>query len=101
MICIAYLDDYHFLAPSQTRCNNKVRVLLEICGKLKVPTSLEKMEWASEVITFLGTNLHGTHSVLSIPHEKRIKPTNWIKFILTLNSKMIARFGFPSWILHL
>ena len=85
MICTAYLDDYLFYTPSEVTCNNRLREFLSLCQRIGVPTSLEKTEWALEIITSLGVNFNGRLKVLMIPEEKRNKALNWLKY--SLNKK--------------
>ena len=44
---------------------------INLCGDLKVPISIEKTEWASEIIVFLGILLNGKDFSLGIPINKR------------------------------
>ena len=44
---------------------------LQLCGELNISVSMEKMEWASDLIVFLGILLDGNCLFLSIPEEKR------------------------------
>ena len=75
---IPYLDDFLFCAPNTQNCNSLVRCFLNICKKLNVPVALEKTEWATNTIMFLGLVLNGKTFRLSIPNEKRLKALNWI-----------------------
>ena len=65
-----YLDDFHFIALTVLRCNYMIQQFLELCEFLGVPISLEKTEWASELIIFLGILLDGTNWILAVPEEK-------------------------------
>ena len=44
-----------------------------MCRELGVPVSMEKTEWASELIVFLGILLDGRIKLLAIPEDKRIR----------------------------
>ena len=65
-----YLDDFLFYAVTRVLCNHLLNEFLRICGEINFPISLEKTEWASEVMVFLGILLNGKEFVLSIPLEK-------------------------------
>ena len=58
------------------KCNELVRSFIELCEELGVPVSIEKTDWASTLITFLGVLLDGKNLVLAIPEDKRIKALN-------------------------
>ena len=82
MVCVNYLDDYLFCAPSQTACNKLVRKFLLLCKRMNVPVALEKTKWATTKITFLGMQLDGVEAQIRIPEDKRIKALNWIQFMM-------------------
>ena len=81
LIMVNYIDDFLFLALSQALCNSRVRKFLQLCKRLGVPVALDKTEWASSVVTFLGLLLNGEQHALSIPEDKRNKALNWIKYL--------------------
>ena len=70
---VNYLDDFLFIEQTAGLCNRLVRVFLQICKTLGIPVSLEKTQWASSWIVFLGIMLDGVNFTLSIPEEKRDK----------------------------
>ena len=59
-----------------------IRQFLELCAQLGVPVSMDKTEWASEKIIFLGIMLDGYHLILAIPEEKKTKGVELITEIL-------------------
>ena len=65
-----YLDDFLFLALLKQRCDYMMEQFLQMCKKIGCPVSLEKTEWASEVMVFLGVLLDGRHHVVSLPLNK-------------------------------
>ena len=68
-----YLDDFLFFALTLIRCNQLVKIFLEICRTIGCPISMEKTEWASQLMIFLGILLNGQSLTLSIPLEKKQK----------------------------
>ena len=58
-----HLDDFLFLALSILQCNDKISKFIDLCRELRVPVSMEKMEWANEEATviFLGILLDRHH----------------------------------------
>ena len=66
-----YLDDFLFIARTLALCNFMVNQFLEMCVELAVPVSLDKMQWAAELIIFLGILLDGKNLCLAIPIDKK------------------------------
>ena len=54
-----YLDDFLFIAWSLMVCNGMVRLFLKVCEMIRCPISMEKTEWATQILTFLGILLNG------------------------------------------
>ena len=82
MITTNYLDDFLFLVPSQITCNQMVRRFLDLCAQINVPVALDKTEWASKEIIFLGIGLNGEKLILQVPEEKKVHVLNWINYLL-------------------
>ena len=68
-----YLDDFLFVASSQTGCNQSLKECDAMCQELGVPVASQKTVVASQVITFLGLGINGKDFTLFIPEEKRRK----------------------------
>ena len=66
-----YLDDFLFIACTILLCNFMIRKFLLLCQEIGVPVSMEKTEWASELVFFLGILLYGKNLVLAVPIEKK------------------------------
>ena len=77
-----YLDDFLFLARSIQRCNFMIRTFLNICEELGVPVSMDKTEWGTQIIVFLGILLNGVSLTLSIPLEKKAHAINLLQEML-------------------
>ena len=82
-----YLDDFLFIALSMIQCNGMVRIFLEICKKIGCPISMEKTEWASQLLIFLGILLNGRTLTLSVLTDKCMKA------ISLLNSAVQSKKG--------
>ena len=89
--CTNYLDDYMFISKDEEECNGMVRRFLSLCHEIGCPVSLEKTEWASTSMVFLGVLLNSENHTLSIPEDKRIKALNLINFAID-KKKMTVRF---------
>ena len=66
-----YLDDFLFIALTLLRCNYLIESFLSLCNEIGVPVSLEKTEWGSARVVFLGILLDGESMTLNVPVEKR------------------------------
>ena len=78
-----YLDDFLFIAKTIMICNNMIQGFLDICGQLGVLVSMEKTEWASEMIVFLGILLDGKNHILALPEDKLRRATNLLSELIT------------------
>ena len=86
-----YLDDFLFMALKLLQCNNMVRVFLEICKAIGCPVSMEKTEWATQLLVFLGVLLNGKSLTLSIPLEKCNKAVDLLQSAVT-SRKVTVKF---------
>ena len=74
-ICTNYLDDFLIFGPSHQVCNQRMELFLSICKNIGIPVALEKTEWATHQIVFLGLMLNGTNGgTISVPEEKNKNP---------------------------
>ena len=81
-----YLDDYLFIAIQKLLCDHMVNEFVELCEFICVPIAIEKTEWGTTRIVFLGLLLDGEYKILIIPQEKRIKALNMINWVLDKKS---------------
>ena len=79
---VNYLDDYLFIAESERVCNEMVRTFLEMCSSIGCPVSMEKTEWASTKLIFLGILLNGGSLTLAVPDDKRIKADKLLQWAI-------------------
>ena len=86
-----YLDDYMFFAETEDKCNKMVSKFLSLCDQLGCPYSMEKTEWASNCMVFLGILLDGINMVLGIPEEKRCKALNILNWVVGKKSLTIKQ----------
>ena len=82
---VNYLDDYLFTALVKFLCNGQIKIFLQVCKEICFPVSLEKTEWVTCTITFLGLLIDTIHKLVCIPVEKLQKAKNAIQNML--NSK--------------
>ena len=83
-----YLDDFLFMALQITVCDGMVQEFLIICEHLGCPVALNKTEYASELMTFLGVLLNGKCRLLIIPMEKKAKALNLLNW--AMNKKKVT-----------
>ena len=86
-----YLDDFLFIEKSKERCDRLVRTFLSICKHIRVPVSLEKTEWATSNLTFLGILLDGEHLTLSIPLDKKEKALRILEYFGNKNKATVKQ----------
>ena len=67
-----YLDDFLFAALTKFWCDTYLSSFLEMCKMIGVPVALEKTEWGTTIIIFLGVLMDGKSKRLGIPEEKHI-----------------------------
>ena len=72
-----YLDDFLFIAETMIICNYLIQQFLDMCEELGIPITLEKTEWASIRLIFLGILLDGEFMTFVIPEEKRLRLLTW------------------------
>ena len=77
-----YLDDFLFISCDEKECNQMVRKFINLCSTIGCPLSLDKTEWASTNMIFLGLLLNGRTYTLSIPLDKKEKARHMINFAM-------------------
>ena len=78
-----YLDDFLFYSESEEIYNRMVRCFLTLCEQINCPVSLDKTEWATQQIIFLGILLNGSHKTLTVPIDKKNKAINLLKLAVS------------------
>ena len=86
-----YLDNFLFVAISLKICNGMVEEFHAICHVIGCPISMEKTEWATQLIVFLGVLLNGKTKTLSIPIDKKQKALDLLKIAID-NRKVTIKF---------
>lgn len=87
---INYLDDFLFPAVKESLCNQFIQVFIQVCDIIQFPLSMEKTEWAAQLIIFLGMLIDLVNRQVSIPLEKIEKALDQLRQI-TLAKKVTAR----------
>ena len=84
-----YLDDFLFIGESEQHSNWLVSEFLTLCEDISCPVSLDKTEWASTKIIFLGILLDGINHCLCVPMDKRYKAIHQIHWLLSKSKATI------------
>ena len=87
---VNYLDDYYFAALVKALCDGQIRAFLEICDLIGFPVSLEKTEWGTTIIVFLGFLIDAVNQIVGIPVEKVERAIKAINDVLNKKSKKIT-----------
>ena len=74
-----YLDDFLFIFFHWEGCDHMVVIFLDICQQIRFPVSLDKTEWSTMQIIFLGMLLDGRLHTLSISNQRRELVLNMVK----------------------
>ena len=64
-------------------------MFLEICAEINFPISMEKTEWATQIIIFFGMLINTVTQTISVPIERRDKALQQLTKVL--DSKAICR----------
>ena len=67
---INYLDDFFFAALLKKFCDEYVQNFLDLCQQINFPVSLEKTEWGTTVIAFLGLLIDTKKQLVCVPVDK-------------------------------
>ena len=59
-----------------------METFFEICQEIGCLVSMEKTEWATSIITFLGVLLNGETKFLSLPDDKKRKAMHLIDWVV-------------------
>ena len=78
-LVVNYLDDFLFVSLDEQQCNVMVNRFIDMCRRINFPVALEKTEFASTDVIFLGILLDGVRHLLIIPEDKRIKALNMVE----------------------
>ena len=83
-----YLDGFLFFAFLKAECDHMLKQFLNICQKIGCPVSLEKTEWATSIITFLGLLLDGRFLKISLLVDKCQRVLSLLKW--AINKKKVT-----------
>ena len=84
---VNYLDDYFFAALYKMACDWQVRQFLDICKEINFPVSMEKTEWGTTILIFLGLLLNTISQTVSMPIDKIDKALEQIEYYLDRQNK--------------
>ena len=67
-----------------------METFLDLCQEIECPIAMEKTEWATSIITFLGVLLNGKSKFLSLPQDKKRKAIHLIDWVCA-NKKITVK----------
>ena len=79
---VNYLDDYLFAALTKMICNGQIRIFLKVCELINFPVSMEKTEWGTCCLTFLGLLIDTINRLVCVPTDKIGKAKELIQMAL-------------------
>ena len=79
---VNYLDDFLFIQTTVINCNRAIKEFLELCDWLGIKIVVEKTEWGTTKIVFLGILLDGDNLILTIPEDKRLRAINMLELVI-------------------
>ena len=88
-LVINYLDDFLFVSLEEEACNAMMNNFLDLCHQINFPVAIDKTEFASTDMIFLGILLDGVRDLLIIPEEKRIKALNLVQWMLDMKKATV------------
>lgn len=65
-----FLDDFHTCKKDEVGCNRYLKIFIDICNAIGLPLSEEKIQWATQVMVFLGLLINTILQTVSLPVEK-------------------------------
>ena len=86
-----YLDDFPFIAILKCICDKLISLFMELCDFLNIPIAVEKTEWGTSILVFLGILLNGKTLSLGIPLDKQIKALNLLNDITSKKKATIRQ----------
>ena len=84
---VNYLDDYLFVALLKVWCNWQLQNFLNICSEICFPVSLDKTEWGTTLLVFLGLLLDMERQMVCIPYEKIVRAKELVSYYLNTKNK--------------
>ena len=84
---VNYLDDYYFVALIKSLWDGQIRAFLEICNLIGFPVSMDKTEWGTPVLIFLGFLIDFINQKIYISVEKIKRAIDLITGMLEKKNK--------------
>lgn len=78
-----YLDDFLFVALLKAICDGHIQTFIELCQEINFPIAMEKTEWGTQIIIFLGMLLNTIMQTISVPVEKKNKALHQLIEVIT------------------
>ena len=85
-----YLDDYFFAAFLLAECNRQIQGFLDVCNEIAFPVSLEKTQWGTTLIVFLGLLIDTVHQIICVPADKVERALEMVDYFLDKSNKKVT-----------
>ena len=87
---VNYLDDFLFVALLTLICRRQMELFIHLCGEINVPLAIEKTEWPTTYLTFLGLLIDSINQLVLLPKEKINAGRDMIVNILEERNKKVT-----------
>ena len=81
---VNYLDDFLFATLKRALCDGQMNEFIQICKELGILISMDKTEWGSTCMIFLGLLIDTKNKLVAIPANKVEKAKELIDKILSM-----------------
>ena len=88
---INYLDDFFFAALLKAWCKMQVQQFIDLCCEINFPVSMEKTEWGTTKLVFLGMLIDTVTQLVAVPDQKVLKAKSLIYDILSKKKVMVHK----------
>ena len=79
---VNYLDDFLFIALLRLMCAHQLQEFIKICEEINFPLSMEKTQWPTTRLVFLGLLLDMVNQMVLLPTEKVVNGREMIKKLI-------------------
>ena len=87
---VNYLDDFLFIALLKLACRMQLNIFTDLCTEINLPISVEKTQFPTTRLVFLGLLINTVRQMIFLPKEKIAKGIQIVEDILTKKSKKVT-----------
>ena len=86
-----YLDDFLFITLLEAVCNDLEKQFLGICETINFPVSMEKTQWVTQLIVFLGMLEDARHRLILIPIGKKNRALQELQLLVSKRTATVLK----------